>query len=58
VTETDSRGATRTFSESSGTPNDGVVVIPTAGAAQVGVTNTFVAPAAVSPAVIQPRTVG
>jgi hypothetical protein len=58
LTETDSRGATRTFAESSGTPNDGVVVIPTNGAAQVGVTNTFVTPATVQPRVIQPRTVG
>ena len=63
VTETDSRGATRSYIETSGTPNDGVVVIPPGTAsAVVGVTNTFVAPPrppdVVAPIAIQPRTVG
>jgi hypothetical protein len=62
VTETDSRGASRTYSETSGTANDGIVIIPVDGAAQVTVTNAFVAvrPADIvsNPPVIAPRTVG
>jgi hypothetical protein len=71
VTETDARGAARTFQESSGTPNDGAVIIPVSGAAQVGVTNTFPTPIVeptvnasvipalpVAPVVVAPRTVG
>jgi hypothetical protein len=60
VTETPPAGASRTYNETSGTPNDGIVTIPVDGAATVGVTNTFVPPAQpiVEPAVVAPRTVG
>jgi hypothetical protein len=64
VTETDARGGTRTYSEASGTANDGVVTIPVDGSVTVGVTNTFTAaitprtPSQVEATVVQPRTVG
>jgi hypothetical protein len=61
VTETDSRGATKTFTEASGTPNDGVVVIPNGDASVlVQVTNTFVTPTPPPqpPPIVAPRTVG
>ncbi|HZN15802.1 MAG TPA: DUF5979 domain-containing protein [Acidimicrobiales bacterium] len=63
VTEPDSKGATKAFSDTSGTTTDGVVLIPAGNASTtVAVTNTFVPaptpPNAVAPIVIQPRTVG
>jgi hypothetical protein len=59
VTETDSKGASRSYSETSGTANDGIVTIPVDGAATVAVTNTFVKAEIIeNPPVVAPRTVG
>lgn len=59
VTETNSKGASVSYNDTTAPATDGVVVIPTGSAAStVSVTNTFVAPTNVQATNVQPHTVG
>ena len=59
VTETNSKGASVSYNDTTAPATDGVVVIPTGNAAStVTVTNTFVAPQPPPQTKVQPRTVG